>query len=118
MGRLTKGIIFVEAGRITMSVLRHSRRSSVRWLTLILGLVTVVLMTAASFPGPWHEHEEGPSQECQCPVCKIVNHGLLHSFDTVQLERPSGSVFLVPTEQPSFQFEAFANDQPARAPPV
>jgi hypothetical protein len=101
-----------------MSVLGQSRRSSMRWLALAVGLVTVVLMTAAYFPGPWHEHGDGPSQDCQCPVCKIVHHGLLHSFATIQLDRPLESVVLISTEQPPFQLEAFVYDQPARAPPA
>lgn len=101
-----------------MSLLGRSRRSPMRWLALLVGLVTVLLMVAASFPGPWHEHEEGPCQNCQCPVCKIASHGLLHSFPTVQLDKPVSSVFLVATAEPSFQLDAFAHDQPARAPPA
>jgi hypothetical protein len=89
-----------------------------RWLVLLVGLVTVVLMTAASFPGPWHEDGEGQDHDCQCPVCKIVSHGLLQSFATLHVDRPLVSVHLVSTEQPSLRLEAFVYDHPARAPPA
>jgi hypothetical protein len=101
-----------------MSATIPSRQSAMRRMALFMCLLTVALMTAASFPGAWHETEGGPGQDCQCPVCKTIGHGLLHSFVA---PHPNGAlvpVHLISPEQPPSQLETFVLDHPARAPPA
>jgi hypothetical protein len=98
--------------------MRQARQSPLGWLVLLSGLATVVVMSVAVFPGPWHEDVDFATKECQCPVCKIAGQGLLETAANIQVAPPETSPlsiqpFQVPTEE-----NHLAHICAARAPPV
>jgi hypothetical protein len=52
------------------------------WFTLFGAIATVVLMTAALVPGPWHHHhahsEDASDHEHECPICTLFHHAVFN----------------------------------------
>ena len=98
--------------------MRRCRQNAVTWLLLLAGLSAIAVMTAAHVPGPWHGDNETTTNECQCPVCKIVGQGILASDAVVQPTPPEPVLCSVQIDPTFHDIRALVHDYPARAPPV
>ena len=100
-----------------MFLLKQSKRRYARWFLLLAGLAVATVMTAASTPGPWHNEDDIPGHDCQCPVCKVAGHGLLESPAVIQPTAPFATPILIPTEHTPAEGKTLVQDGLARAPP-
>ena len=57
-------------------------RSGMRpWFALFGAIATVVLMTSALAPGPWHHHvhsEDASDHEEECAICTLFHHAVFN----------------------------------------
>ena len=97
---------------------RHFRQKAVRWIAVVVGLAAVAVMSTAYLPGPWHDDNETGTQECQCPVCKVIGHGALASNGIAYATPPASIVGSISLDPVSHDIKTIVRDHSARAPPA